>query len=160
MIAVTKNPMTYDGKLKLNDKLNELKSRLPDVIEAIHEARKNGDLKENADFQESIREKELIDRQMSAIQMKLQSADVIDISTLKNEGKVIFGSSIEIVNVETEKKLNFKIVGEDEVDVKMGKLSYSSPVAKAAIGKYIGDTFEVITPQGQDEDEIMSVSYN
>ena len=143
----------------LHDKMNKLKARLPDVIEAIHQARKNGDLKENADFQESVREKDSIDMQISAIQSKLQTADVIDISSLKNEGKVIFGSLVTIENVETSKPLTFTIVGEDEVDVSSGKLSYSSPVAKAAIGKFVDDSFEVITPQGQDEYVILSVEY-
>lgn len=159
MIAITKNPMTLSGKLMLNEKMNKLKSRLPMVVEAIHEARKNGDLKENADFQESIREKDAIDMQISEIQGKLRTADIIDISSLKNEGKVIFGSSVKMENVDTGKNLNFMIVGEDEVDVASGKLSYSSPVAKAAIGKFVGDTVEVITPQGQDEYEILCVDY-
>lgn len=157
---MNKIPMTANGAKLLEKELHELKSvARPQVIEAIAEARAHGDLRENAEYQEAKRQQSFIEGRILEIEAKLANAQIIDITKLPQTGKVIFGVTVRLVNVETDEEVAYQIVGEDEADLKLGKISVTSPIARALIGKEEGDVINVQTPNGLIEYELVKVEY-
>ena len=154
------SPMTVGGHKKLQDELENLKRiQRPEIINAISEARAHGDLKENAEYHAAKEKQGFIEGRIRDLESKLSSCQIIDITKINNEGRVIFGSTITIVNVDTDEEVTYQLVGEDEADLKHNKISVTSPVARAMIGKSRGDEFIVQSPKGETTYEIMSVKY-
>ena len=157
---MNKTPLTKKGAQSLKDELEELKNvKRPRVSEAIADARAHGDLKENAEYHAAREEQGLMEARIRDIESKLGNAQVIDVSTMNANGKVIFGCTVELENIETEELITYTIVGEDEADIKNNLISYASPFAKALIGKEEGDVAEVKAPGGITEFEIIDVRY-
>lgn len=153
-------PMTKRGYEQLKAELNELKTvKRPHVIEAIAEARAHGDLKENAEYHAAREEQGFIEGRIQELEAKLSSAQVIDVTQLPKTGKVIFGVTVDLLNLETEAEIRYTIVCEDEADFKKGKISVTSPIARALIGKEEGDVAVVATPGGEVEYEIVEVHH-
>ncbi|GAA0843970.1 transcription elongation factor GreA [Marinobacter szutsaonensis] len=153
-------PMTKVGEARLREELKKLKSEdRPQVIAAIAEAREHGDLKENAEYHAAREQQGFIEGRIQEIEGKLASAQVIDVTTMENTGKVIFGTTVHLVNVDTDEEVTYQIVGEDEADIKKGKLSISSPIARALVGKDEGDVVAIRVPSGTVEYEIAEVEY-
>ncbi len=154
-----KVPMTIAGAEKLREELDRLKHvERPRIINAIAEARAHGDLKENAEYHAAREQQSFAEGRIQEIESKLSLAQVIDVTKMDNEGKVIFGATVKLVNDEG-KELNYQIVGEDEADIANHKISVTSPVARGMIGKYEGDAIQVQTPDGIISYEIIEVSY-
>ncbi len=152
--------MTVIGAELLEKELHELKSvARPEVIAAIAEARAHGDLKENAEYHEAKRQQSFIEGRIQEVEAKLANVHIIDITQMPPTGKVIFGATVRLVNTETDDEVTYQIVGEDEADIKIGKISVSSPIARALIGKEAGDIATVQTPGGLIEYELLTVKY-
>jgi transcription elongation factor GreA len=153
-------PMTVAGEKKLREELADLKSvQRPAVIAAIAEAREHGDLKENAEYHAAREQQGFIEGRIRELEYKLSQAQVIDVTTLPNTGKVIFGATVELINIDTEEEVRYQIVGDDEANIKEGKISVNSPIARALVGKEEGDVAAVQTPSGVAEYEIVTVQY-
>ncbi len=153
-------PMTVAGEASLRAELNRLKSEdRPRIIQAIAEAREHGDLKENAEYHAAREQQGFCEGRIKEIEGKLSEARVIDVTTIPNTGKVIFGVTVTMVNCDTEESKTYKIVGEDEADVKKNMISITSPIARALIGKEIDDVVTVVTPSGEVDYEIESVEH-
>jgi transcription elongation factor GreA len=154
-----KVPLTAQGAEKLREELKKLKSEdRPRVVDAIAAARAHGDLKENAEYHAAKDQQGLIEARIRDIESKLQNAQVIDVTTLSPSARVVFGATVHLLDADGAES-RYRIVGEDEADIKHGLLSVSSPIARALIGKEEGDTVTVATPSGQREYEIASVEY-
>ena len=154
-----KVPMTVQGAEKLREELNRLKQvERPKIISAIAEARAHGDLKENAEYHAAREQQGFIEGRILEIEAKLSVAHVIDVTQIENAGRVIFGATIKLSNNDGS-ELAYQIVGEDEADISINKISVTSPVARALIGKFEGDTVEVKTPDGVIVYEIVEVAY-
>jgi transcription elongation factor GreA len=152
--------MTKAGESRLREELQTLKSKdRPRVIAAIAEAREHGDLKENAEYHAAREQQSFIEGRIQEVEGKLSSAQVIDVTTMENTGKVIFGTTVHLLNVDTDEQVVYQIVGEDEADIKAGKISVSSPIARALIGKNDGDVVAIRVPSGTVEYEIEEVEY-
>ncbi len=152
--------MTKAGELALREELNTLKSvERPRIIRAIADAREHGDLKENAEYHAAREQQSFVEGRIKEIEAKLSMAQVIDVTQIPNTGKVVFGATVDIVNTETEQSLTYTIVGEDEADIKASKISVSSPIARALIGREVGDCVVVQIPSGRVEYEIDDVRY-
>lgn len=157
---MTKYPMTVQGARALEEELKHLKTELrPQITQAIAEARELGDLKENAEYHAAREEQGMVEARIRDIEGRLQNSVVIDVTTIAHTGKVIFGTTVVLANTETDEEVTYQIVGEDEADVKKGKLSNSAPIARAIIGKEEGDTVVVKTPNGTVEYEIVEVKH-
>lgn len=155
-----KFPMTLDGEKALREELDRLrKVERPKIVKAIAEAREHGDLKENAEYHAAREQQSFCEGRIQEIEGKLAHAQVIDIRSLPEMGKVIFGSTVGLINVETEAEITYQIVGEDEADIKKNKISVTSPIARALIGKEVGDVAVVKAPGGDIEYEIDSVKH-
>tara|TARA_R110002124_G_scaffold65788_6_gene179843 strand:- start:5485 stop:5964 length:480 start_codon:yes stop_codon:yes gene_type:complete len=154
-------PMTTEGEKLLQDELQKLKSvERPVVIQAIAEARAHGDLKENAEYHAAREKQSFLEGRINDIESKLSNAQIIDVTRIKNEGRIIFGSTVTLNDLNHSKELTYKIVGEDEADLTKNKISLKSPIARALIGKNKNDFVEVITPRGDvNEFEIKKVEY-
>lgn len=151
-----RQPMTLAGKAKLESELKHLvQVERPNVIKAIEEARGHGDISENADYDAAKDRQALIEGRIAEIQAKLANAEVVDTSKLKSN-TVIFGATVELLDLETDEKVKYQIVGEDESDVKAGKISVYSPIARSLIGKKAGDVIEFKTPKGEKEFEVLN----
>ena len=160
MTMSSKVPMTVYGADKLRDELNHLKTVMrPQVIEAISEARKHGDLRENAEYHAAKEQQGFIEGRIREVEAKLSLSHVIDISLIENTGKVIFGSTVKLVSLQDNKDVTYQIVGDDEADLKVGKISVNSPIARALIGKFEGDTATVKAPSGDINYEVFTVEY-
>ena len=156
-----KIPMTVEGEAALRIELEKLKKDdRPTVIQAIAEAREHGDLKENAEYHAAREQQGFIEGRIQDIESKLSLCQVVDISQMPESDRVIFGSTVTIINAETDEEVTYRIVGDDEADVKAGMISYQSPIARALISKEIGDVVNVHTPGGEVEYEIDDVSYS
>lgn len=152
--------MTVEGEAKLRAELQHLKTvDRPRIVQAIAEAREHGDLKENAEYHAAREQQSFAEGRIGEIEGKLAEARVIDVTTIAPTGKVIFGVTVEIYNLETEATQTYQIVGDDEADVKVSKISVNSPIARALIGKEVDDVVVVQTPSGVVEYEISSVKH-
>jgi transcription elongation factor GreA len=155
-----KHPMTLAGAEKLRAELSELKQvKRPAVIAAIAEAREHGDLKENAEYHAAREQQGFIEGRIKDIEAKLSHAQIIDVTTLNANGKVVFGSTVVLLDINTDEEKTYQIVGVDEADIKINKISVSSPVARALIGKEEGDEVVMEVPGGTHEFEILEVLY-
>ena len=153
-------PMTKKGHDALQAELQQLKSvERPRISAAIAEARAHGDLKENAEYHAAREQQGFIEGRIQDIEGKLSNAQVIDVTTMPRTGKVIFGVTVDIVNVDTDETKTYQIVGDDEADIKNNKISVNSPIARGLIGKEEGDTVGIQTPAGLVEYEIVEVRY-
>jgi len=157
---MNKVPMTVEGADALRAELERLKKvDRPRIVQAIAEAREHGDLKENAEYHAAREQQGFCEGRVQEIEGKLASAQIIDIFQLPKSDKVIFGTTVDIVNVETDETLTYKIVGDDEASVKLNKISINSPIARGLIGKEVGDVALIRTPGGEVEYEIDGVKY-
>lgn len=155
-----KTPMTARGAEALREELNELKSvARPTVIKAIAEAREHGDLKENAEYHAAREQQGFIEGRIQEIEGKLSNAQIIDPKSLNAGDKIVFGATVSLFDVEKEEDVTYQIVGEDEADIKEGKISITSPIARALIGKEVDDVAQVQAPGGLREFEIVEVNY-
>ncbi|MEO7741700.1 MAG: transcription elongation factor GreA [Usitatibacter sp.] len=157
---MAKIPITTNGAEMLRAELHKLKTvERPAVITAIAEARAQGDITENAEYEAARERQGFIEGRIIELEAKLSNAQIIDPQLLDDDDRVVFGSTVELIDVATQETMSYQIVGEDEADLKLAKISYSSPIAKAIIGKSAGDVAEVRTPGGVKELEIVDVKY-
>ncbi|MDX9741228.1 MAG: transcription elongation factor GreA [Gammaproteobacteria bacterium] len=155
-----KVPMTVRGAERLRAELHELKTvRRPRVIQAIAEAREHGDLKENAEYHAAREQQSFIEGRIAEIESKLGSAEVIDVTRLDAGGRVVFGTTVDLIDGESGAEVTYQIVGDDEADIKAGLISVNSPIARALIGREEGDTAIVNAPGGRREYDIVGVRY-
>ncbi len=153
-------PMTVEGAQRLRDELHELKTvRRPAIIQAIAEAREHGDLKENAEYHAAREQQGFCEGRIQDIEAKLSNAQIIDVTKMPNSGKVIFGATVTILNLDTEEEVTYRIVGDDEADIKNFRISVNSPIARGLIGKSEEDVVTINTPAGMVEFEITKVQY-
>lgn len=157
---MNKVPLTARGAEKLQTELKKLKSEdRPRIIQAIAEAREHGDLKENAEYHAAKEQQSFAEGRIQEIEAKLSNAQIIDVTTMTNNGKVIFGATVELLDLESDEQTVYQIVGEDEANIKEGKISVGSPIARALIGKNEGDEVTVTAPAGARDYEIVEVRY-
>ena len=156
---MNKIPLTVSGAKQLRDELGNLKIKRIDISKAIGEAREHGDLKENAEYHAAKEEQGLCEARIRDIENKLANAQIIDVSKITNSGRVIFGVTVYLLNIEDDEELSYQIVGEDEADINLKKISVNSPIARGLIGKNLGDLANVVTPSGTVEYEIVKVDY-
>jgi transcription elongation factor GreA len=157
---MSKVPMTVNGHLMLEEELKRLKyEERPRVVEAIAEARAHGDLKENAEYHAAKEQQGFIEGRIKEIEGKLSHKQVIDVTAIDAKGKVVFGSTVELLEEETGVETGYRIVGEDEADIKNNLLSFTSPIARALIGKSEGDVVSFQAPGGEKTFEILEVKY-
>lgn len=155
-----REPMTIIGEQALRQELERLiKIERPRIINAIAEARAHGDLKENAEYHAAREQQSFTEGRIQEIESKLSMCEVIDITRLENNGKVIFGSTVTLTHADGDGRVSYQIVGEDEADIKKNKISYNSPIARALIGKEVGDEVLVKVPSGEVVYEIDDVNY-
>lgn len=158
---MNKEPMTVRGHELLQKELKKLKSvDRPAVIRAIAEAREHGDLKENAEYHAAKEQQGFIEGRIKELEGKLSHVQVIDVTEINAGGKVIFGSTIRLLDDETEQEITYRIVGQDEANINTGMISYTSPIARALIGKSEGDAVEFSAPDGEKSYEVIAVSYD
>jgi transcription elongation factor GreA len=157
---MNKTPLTARGAELLREELKKLKTvERPRIVEAIATARAHGDLKENAEYHAAKEQQGMTEARIRDIEAKLSNAQVIDVTQLKPTGRVVFGATVLVVEVDDGNESKYRIVGEDEADIKAGLMSVTSPIARALIGKQEGDTVEVQTPGGSRTYEILEVQY-
>lgn len=155
-----RNPMTLRGAELLRAELKKLKSEdRPNVIKAIAEARSHGDLSENAEYHAAREQQGFIEGRIGEIESKLSTAEVIDVTTLTNTGKVVFGATVDLTDEDSGKSVTYRIVGEDEADIRAGRIAVTSPIARALVGKSVGDVADVAAPGGTKSFEIVAVRY-
>ncbi len=157
---MNQTPMTILGAEKLREELEYLKSDLrPKIIEAIAEARAHGDLKENAEYHAAREQQGFCEGRIQDIEGKLSKAQIIDVTKLANNGRVVFGATVTVLKSDTEEEITYRIVGDDEADIKVGLISVNSPIARGLIGKEVDDVAIIKTPAGDVEYEILEVQY-
>ncbi len=157
---MSRTPLTTQGAQKLRTELQKLKTvDRPRIINAIAEARAHGDLRENAEYHAAKEQQGFTEGRIAAIEQCLGDAEIIDVSRLNTDGRVVFGATLELYDVSEETEVKYQIVGEMEADISCGLISISSPIARALIGKFEGDQVTVEAPGGDREYEIISVSY-
>ena len=157
---MNKEPITVNGLKNLKSELEDLKNvQRPKVVEAIAEARSHGDLKENAEYHAAKEQQALIESRVIAINDLIARANVIDVTKIENDGKVIFGSTVKVQDLESNKQITYKLVGQDEADISKNLIFFKSPIGKALIGKNKSDIVSVNTPSGERNFEIKNVEY-
>ncbi len=157
---MNKTPMTVAGAEKLQEELRHLKTQVrPQISKAIAEARELGDLKENAEYHAAREQQSFAEGRISDIESKLAAAEIIDVTKVDAGGRVVFGATVTLANVDTGAEVLYQIVGEDEADIKAGRISINSPIARALVGKSAGDIALVDAPGGEVEYEILEVQY-
>ena len=157
---MNKVPLTVAGANKLRAELEELKTVIrPRIIQAISDAREHGDLKENAEYHAAREQQSFAEGRIAEIESKLSNAQIIDVTKTDADGKVVFGATVEIEDLDSGKLVKYQIVGEDEANIKEGRISVGSPIARALIGKEVEDVVTVKAPGGNIEYEIISVEY-
>ena len=157
---MSKIPLTLNGAEKLREELHRLKTvDRPNVVAAIAEARSHGDLSENAEYDAAKERQGFIEGRIQEVEGKLGNAQIIDPKALDADGRVVFGATVDIEDQDSGDSVTYQIVGEDEADIKQGKVSYASPMARALIGKFAGDVAQVQAPGGLREFEILDVRY-
>jgi len=155
-----RTPMTLRGAEALRTELKRLKGEdRPRVIKAIAEARSHGDLSENAEYHAAREQQGFIEGRIGEIEAKLSTAEIIDPSSVPNNGRVIFGATVELEDQDGGKSISYQIVGEDEADIKTGRISITSPIARALVGKSAGDVVDVVAPGGKHSYEVVKVRY-
>ncbi len=155
-----KIPLTKVGAEKLKAELQQLKSvARPEVIAAIAEARSHGDLSENAEYDAAKERQGFIEGRIAEVEGKLSNAQIIDPAELDADGRIVFGATVDLMDLESEDEVTYQIVGDDEADIKVRKVSVNSPIARALIGKHAGDVAEVVAPGGIREYEVLDVKY-
>ena len=155
-----KEPITTQGLKKIKAELEHLKNiQRPKIVEAIAEARSHGDLKENAEYHAAKEQQAQLESRVIALNDLIARANVIDVTKIDNNGKVIFGSSVNLKDLETQKNISYKIVGQDEADISKNLIYFKSPIGKSLIGKNEGDLITVVTPAGERNFEILKVNY-
>ena len=155
-----KIPMTVGGEAALRKELDHLKQvERPRIVAAIAEARAQGDLRENAEYQYAKEEQGFIEGRIVEIGGKLSNSQIIDVTTIPDSGRVIFGTTLKLLNVDTDEEVTYQIVGDDEADIKIGKISIYSPIARALVGKAVDDVAVVKAPNGDIEYEICSIEH-
>jgi transcription elongation factor GreA len=159
-MSVQRFPITLRGAEALRNELRKLKSEdRPNVIKAIAEARAHGDLSENAEYHAAREQQGFIEGRIQELEGKLGNAEIIDVTSMAPTGKVIFGSTIDLEDEDSGAKVTYQIVGEDEADIKAGRISVGSPIARALVGKSEGDSVDVTTPGGKRSYEVIAVRY-
>ena len=159
-MSFTKVPMTVEGAESLRKELDQLKKvDRPRIVAAIAEAREHGDLKENAEYHAAREQQSFCEGRIQEIEGKLSNAQIIDVKTIPESDKVIFGATIDLINVDTDASVSYRIVGDDEADIKNNKISVSSPIARAPVGKEVGEIVVVRAPGGDVEYEIDAVRH-
>ena len=157
---MNKEPITVTGLKSLKSELENLKNiQRPKIVEAIAEARSHGDLKENAEYHAAKEKQSFIEGRIKDIESKLSNSEIIDITNLNVSNKVVFGSTVTIINIESGKENKYKIVGEDESDIDKGLLSYKAPVSRAMIGKSIDDLVEIVIGDENQSLQILNIEY-
>lgn len=157
---MSKVPMTVRGAELLREELNKLKyDERRKITQAIAEARAHGDLRENAEYHAAKEQQGFTEARIKEIEAKLSNTQIIDVTTLDNKGKIIFGSTVDLLDVELDEQTTYKIVGEDEADINAGLISFSSPIARAMIGKHEGDEVSFSAPGGDKSFEVIEVRY-
>ena len=157
---MTKTPLTVNGAALLRAELHRLKTvERPNVIAAIAEARSHGDLSENAEYDAAKERQGFVEGRIAEVESKMSTAEIIDPTLLDAEGRCVFGATVDLEDLDAGTRVLYQIVGEDEADLKAGKISISSPIARALIGKYVGDVAEVQAPGGVREYEIIDIRY-
>lgn len=156
---MSKVPLTPRGAAQLQHELKRLKAERPQITTAIATARAHGDLRENAEYHAAKDQQGLAEARIRDIEGKLSNAQIIELDQINAAGKVVFGATVRLANVDNDEKTRYQLVGEDEADIKSGLLSISSPIARAMIGKEEGDVIEVVTPGGTVTYEITAVEY-
>ena len=159
-INMNKEPITINGLKDLKSELEDLKNvQRPKVVEAIAEARSHGDLKENAEYHAAKEQQALIESRVIVVNDLIARANVIDVTKIENNGKVIFGSTVKVQDLESDKTITYKLVGQDEADIKKNLIFFKSPIGKSLIGKDKGEMVSVNTPSGEKSFEILDVNY-
>ncbi|MDX5152005.1 MAG: transcription elongation factor GreA [Acidiferrobacterales bacterium] len=157
---MSKVPMTVHGAEQLRQELDKLKKvERPRIIAAIAEARAHGDLSENAEYHAAKEQQSFIEGRIAEVEAKLSSAQVIDPKTVNAEGRVVFGTTVDLLDIDSDTEVTYQIVGDDEADIEQGKISISSPIARALISKEEGDEVVVKVPDGERNYEILAVKY-
>ena len=159
VLVMEKIPMTVRGEQQLREDLDVLVKRRPLISQAIAEARELGDLKENAEYHAAREEQGICEAQIRDIEYKLSVAQVIDVAKMENTGKIIFGTTVTLIDLDTDAESTYQIVGDHEADIKAGRISVSSPIARGLIGKMEGDEVVISTPGGDKDYEIDKVQY-
>ena len=155
-----KEPITLNGLQNLKNELEDLKNvQRPKIVEAIAEARSHGDLKENAEYHAAKEQQALIESRVIAINDLIARANVIDVTKIDNNGKVIFGSTVKVQDLDNNKNITYRLVGQDEADIKKNLIFFKSPIGKSLIGKNEGEMISVSTPSGERNFEILKVEY-
>ncbi len=159
-MTMEKEPITVSGLKDLKSELENLKNvQRPKIVEAIAEARSHGDLKENAEYHAAKEQQALIESRVITINDLIARANIIDVTKIENNGKVIFGSTVKVKDLETDKKISYRLVGQEEADIKKNLIFFKSPIGKSLIGKNKGDMVIVNTPSGEKNLEILDVEY-
>ena len=157
---MSKSPMTAKGVERLREQLTQLKSvERPRIIEAIAEARAHGDLSENAEYHAAREQQSFVEGRINTIESAIAEAQIIDVTTLDAGGKVVFGATVDLMNLENDAEVRYQIVGEEEADIDQGLISITSPIARALIGREEGDVIGVDAPGGVKEYEVLEVQY-
>ena len=157
---MSKSPMTAKGVERLREQLTQLKSvERPRIIEAIAEARAHGDLSENAEYHAAREQQSFVEGRINTIESAIAEAQIIDVTTLDPGGKVVFGATVDLMNLENDEEVRYQIVGEEEADIEQGLISITSPIARALIGREEGDVIGVDAPGGVKEYEVLEVQY-
>ncbi len=151
--------MTTYGAEQLREELQELKIQRPLISKAIGEAREPGDLRENAEYHAAKEQQGLLEARLRYIEERLSNAQIVDVTKIKETDKIVFGATVHLINIATDEELCYQIVGEDEADIKQAKISITSPIARALIGKYLDDETEVVAPGGKVTYEIIKIEY-
>jgi transcription elongation factor GreA len=154
-----RSPLTVEGAARLSAELDQLKAQRPIIVEAIAEARAHGDLKENAEYHAAREQQGMNEARINQIESTLGSAEIIDSKRLNAGSRIVFGAHLELVDQDTDEELRYQIVGDLEADLKANKISVSSPIARALIGKEEGDVVDIHTPGGKRSVEVLSVRY-
>ena len=153
-----KTPLTKDGELKLQEELRNLKLERPKITKAIAEAREHGDLKENAEYHAAREQQGMVEAKIKDLEFKLANSEIIENKPTENKDQIIFGSFVELLNIDDNSKIKYQLVGEDEADLSKNKISFNSPIAKGLIGKKVDDVITIIAPKGELNFKIIKIS--
>ena len=155
---MNKTPLTKDGELKLQEELKNLKLERPKITKAIAEAREHGDLKENAEYHAAREQQGLVEARIKDIEYKLANSEIIESDPSNDTTEIVFGCSVELLNLEDNSKIKYQIVGEDEADLEKNKISFNSPIGKGLMNKKIGDLITIIGPKGELKFKVIKIN--